>query len=194
MDKLIDHIIEKYYPKGSRAYRIYYGHCLAVTKLAMKIADERPNLEADKKVLEYGGMLHDIGIFFTDAPEIECHGNLPYVAHGYKGRELLEKEGLTEIAPVCERHIGVGITLEDILIGKLPLPHRDMTPKTMEEKIICYADKFYSKSSQNLFELKDMEKIMKSIRKYGEAKWDIFREMDELFGPYSILVEKLDLS
>jgi uncharacterized protein len=181
MNEIIN-IIEKYYPPGTLAHSIYMPHCQAVTELALKIASSHPELGADKKILEYSGMLHDIGIFLTDAPEIGCFGELPYIHHGYNGRELLEKEGLLLVAPVCERHIGVGITLEDIINNSLPLPHREMVPVTMEEKIVCYADKFFSKSSINLFEPKPLEKIKKSISKYGPEKWKIFEEMMEMFG------------
>jgi uncharacterized protein len=178
----INRIIEKYYTPGSLAHSIYVPHCRAVTELALKIARSRPGLGADEKVLEYGGMLHDIGICITNAPEIGCFGDLPYIHHGYLGREILEKEGLELIAPVCERHIGVGITLEDIMKNQLPLPHREMVPLTIEEKIVCYADKFFSKSSKNLFEPKPIEKIKKSISKYGPEKWRIFEEMMQRFG------------
>jgi uncharacterized protein len=182
MDKLIIKIIEKHFPPGSLGYRIYVPHCRAVTELALKIAQKHPELQADEEILTYGGMLHDIGIYFTDAPEIGCFGTLPYLAHGYKGRELLEKEGLPGIAPVCERHIGVGITISDIQQNNLPLPLRDMTPQTIEEKIICYADKFFSKSADNLFMPKPFKKVKKSVSKYGEAKWKVFEEMMEVFG------------
>jgi uncharacterized protein len=76
----------------------------------------------------------------------------------------------------------VGITIADIQKNNLPLPLRDMTPQTIEEKIICYADKFYSKSASNLLVPKPLEKVKKSIRKYGEDKWKVFEEMMELFG------------
>lgn len=178
----INEIIEKYYAPGTLAHSIYVRHCRAVTDMALKIAGAHPELGADKQLLEMGGMLHDIGIFMTDAPEIGCFGKLPYIHHGYLGRQLMEKEGLTEIAPVCERHIGTGITLQDILQNNLPLPHREMVPVTIEEKIICYADKFFSKSSKNLFKPKPIEKIRKSILKYGEDKWKVFEEMDRMFG------------
>lgn len=175
-------IIEKYYPSGTLAYSIYVPHCRAVTDLALKIARAHPELLADEDILEYGGMLHDIGIFMTDAPEIGCFGKLPYIHHGYLGRELLEKEGLPQIAPVCERHIGVGITLGDIVKNSLPLPHREMVPVTIEEQLICYADKFFSKSSANLSEPKPFEKVRKSISKYGPEKWRVFEGMMKLFG------------
>ena len=182
MNQRIIEIIEKYYPPGSIGYKIYLRHCTAVTELALKIARAQPQLKADEEVIEFGGMLHDIGIFFTNAPEISCFGELPYLAHGYMGRELLEKEGLSHIAPVCERHIGVGISLEDIKNYNLPVPLRDMTPQTIEEKIICYADKFYSKSADNLLLPKPLKKVKKSVSKYGEDKWRIFEGMIVLFG------------
>lgn len=182
MNPQILSIINKYYPPGSLANKIYIPHCQAVTGLALKISDAHPELGADREILLFGGMLHDIGICFTDAPDIGCFGRLPYIAHGYKGFELLLKEGLGHIAPVCERHIGVGITLEDIKKNALPLPQREMTPQTIEEKIICYADKFYSKSATNLMLPKPLDKVNKSIRKYGEEKWKIFEEMMTLFG------------
>ena len=182
MTPLITHIINKYYPPGTLGNNILVPHCLAVTDLALKIAKARPELHADEEILTLGGMLHDIGIFLTDAPEIGCYGKLPYLAHGYKGRELLENEGLAHVAPICERHIGVGITLADIQANNLPVPLRDMTPQTIEEQIICYADKFFSKSSQNLLLPKSMKKVEKSISKYGEEKWKVFEEMMRLFG------------
>jgi uncharacterized protein len=182
MNRRITEIIEKYYPPCSFGYNIYLPHCEAVTELALKIARSHPQFHADEEVIEFGGMLHDIGIFYTDAPEIGCSGDLPYIAHGYKGRELLEKEGLPLIAPVCERHIGLGISLEDIEKRHLPLPKRDMTPQSIEEKIICYADKFFSKSAGNLHQPKPLDKVKKSISKYGEDKWKIFEGMMEMFG------------
>jgi uncharacterized protein len=182
MNPQIISLIENYYPPGTLAYNIYLPHCQAVTELALKISRAHPELHADNEIIEFGGMLHDIGICFTNAPEIGCFGELPYLAHGYKGRELLEKEGLSDIAPICERHIGVGISLEDIKNHNLPVPFRDMTPQTIEEKIICYADKFFSKSASDLFSPKPLKKVKKSVSKYGADKWAVFEEMIRIFG------------
>ena len=177
-----DKIILKYYPRETLRYRIYMPHCRAVTELALKIARLHPELGADLEKLELGGMLHDIGIYLTDSPDFGCFGELPYIMHGFKGRQLLEKEGLKETALVCERHIGVGITLKDIEERNLPLPKRDMTPQTIEEKLICYTDKFYSKSATNLMLPKPLDKVKRSISKHGQDKWKIFEGMIEMFG------------
>ena len=96
--------------------------------------------------MEEAAMLHDIGIFLTHAPSLGCNGPHPYLKHGHLGCKLLEKEGLPKHALVCERHVGVGITRKDVLDHKLPLPAKDMLPLSLEEKIICYADKFFSKN------------------------------------------------
>jgi len=66
------------------------------------------------------------------------------------------------------------------------LPVRDMVPQTIEEKIICYADKFFSKSASNLSQPKPLDKVKRSIRKYGDTNWDVFEEMMNLFGTESV--------
>ena len=42
-----------------------------------------------------------------------------------------------------------------------------MLPVTLEEKIICYADKFYSKKPGALCFEKTLEEVRKEIGKYG---------------------------
>ncbi|HNS16681.1 MAG TPA: HD domain-containing protein [Bacteroidales bacterium] len=175
-------LIRKYYPEGSLSFDYLFIHSQKVTEAALSIAAHNPSLHPDTERVRWSAMLHDIGIFMTQAPEIGCTGPFPYIAHGYLGRELLEKEGLYEIAPVCERHIGVGISLNDIVVNNMPLPHREMVPVTIEEKIVCYADKFYSKSDRYLTTPRPIEHIRKKIKKYGEDKIGIFEEFVGLFG------------
>jgi uncharacterized protein len=104
-------LIEKYYPKDSEASRYYHVHANAVAKATQLIIENNPHLKVDIEKVKIMALLHDIGIFLTNAPAIGCYGTFPYLAHGYLGRELLEKEGLNDIAPVCERHVGVGLSL-----------------------------------------------------------------------------------
>jgi len=177
-----DQIILKYYPEGSLRYQYYYTHCQAVTKLALKIAENNPQFETDTDYIKTASMLHDIGIFLTNAPLIGCFGEHPYICHGYLGRELLESEDLPDIAPVCERHIGAGLTRDEIIKRDLPVPHREMLPITIEEKIICYADKFYSKSSEGLTVPKPTEKIIRKLGKHGEVNAIRFRKFMDMFG------------
>lgn len=175
-------IIEKYYKRGSKAYQLLTQHSRLVTEKALEIAKKVKYLKPDLKFIEESAMLHDIGIFLTNEPKIDCHGDKPYVCHGYLGREILEREGFPEHALVCERHIGVGITLEDIKEKNLPLPKRDMIPLSVEEQIICFADKFFSKDSDFLLKGKPLERVRKGISKYGEEKLRQFDEWMKLFG------------
>ena len=104
----------------------------------------------------------------TDTPSLGCHGDHPYICHGTLGRELLEGRGLDRHALVCERHVGVGLSAGDIQRQKLPLPIRDMRPLTIEEEIICYADKFYSKNDRQNQAARTTSEIVAMLRRYGE--------------------------
>lgn len=172
-------IIEKYYIKGTKLYDIYISHVTDVTNKALSIAQNHPELAVDVRFLEEASMLHDIGIFMTKARHIACKGKYPYISHGYLGRELLDKEGYPRHALVCERHTGTGLSLETILKRNLPIPHRDMQPQSMEEKIICFADKFYSKSK--LGKEKSLKKIRSRLGKHGKHQILKFDEWSKMF-------------
>ena len=159
-------IINKYYPEENELKRILLTHSRSVADKALWIADKHPELNLDKAFLEGAAMLHDIGIFLTDAPGIFCFGDKPYICHGYLGADLLREEGFPRHALVCERHTGAGISAESIIKQDLPIPHREMLPVSMEEQVICFADKFFSKT--RLEKEKSVEGALKSISKYGE--------------------------
>lgn len=173
-------IIDKYYGNASRLRTILTVHSRLVADKALACADRR-GLDVDREFVEEAAMLHDIGIFRCDAPDICCEGPLPYICHGVEGRRLLDAEGLPRHALVCERHTGAGLTVEDIVRQNLPLPHRDMTPQTLEEKLICYADKFYSKSGVITLE-KPLERVIRSMERHGEDTLARFLELHRLFG------------
>jgi uncharacterized protein len=145
-------IIEQFYEPGTSLYQTLVHHSRVVAKKSLAIAQslDLPGLnlkKLDLKFIEHAAMLHDIGIFMTRARSLGCIGENPYICHGYLGRKLLDEQGLSkEFGLVCERHTGAGITKENIEKNNLPLPARDMVPITIEEKIICVADKYHSKS------------------------------------------------
>lgn len=182
MTKLADAIIDKYYNDNPLAYKLLYEHSLSVTNLALKISQNNKHLNADIEKLKNSAMLHDIGIFLTNAPDIGCNGKFPYLLHGVLGRTLLETEQLPEIAKVCERHVGVGFSIDEIQVQNLPFPKRDMLPDTVEEQIVCYADKFFSKKPNHISTPKPIEKIYQKIKSYGDAQLERFRRMVESFG------------
>jgi len=173
-------IIAKYYKPRSKAYQILVSHSNLVTEKALKIAHGHKELIPDLTFIEEAAMLHDIGIFKTNAPNLYCFGEYPYLCHGYLGYELLTSEGYPDHGLVCERHTGVGITMEEIIKEKLPLPLRDFIPVSVEEQIICFADKFFSKSGDILHE-KSVDEARKSIKKFGEKNTARFDQWCEIF-------------
>ena len=172
-------IIDKYYPEANQLRDILITHSTLVTRRALKICDAHPELKMDRRFIEEAAMLHDIGIFRCDAPGIQCFGTEPYIRHGLIGGEIMRKEGYPHHARVCERHTGAGLTKEEIIKQNLPLPHQDFLPETLEEKVICYADKFYSKTHPD--REKSFEKAKNSIAKFGEDSLERFLAMHALF-------------
>ena len=172
-------IIKKYYPDSSEEYHILTLHSRSVADKALEIARRHPELNLDLTFIEEAAMLHDIGIFKCDADGIDCHGEAAYICHGYLGADLMRAEGYPRHALVCERHTGTGLSLKMIEEQNLPVPHRDMRPVSWEEQIICFADKFFSKTK--LDKEKSPEKIHKSLSKYGEETVSQFDTWCKLF-------------
>lgn len=172
-------IINKYYPEENELKQILLTHSRSVAQKAMWIADQHPELKLNKEFLHEAAMLHDIGVFLTNASDIFCLGDKPYICHGYLGADLVRHEGFPQHALVCERHTGAGISLAEIRERNLPLPHRDMLPLSLEEQVICFADKFFSKT--HLTEEKSIEKALKSVAKHGEEGIRRFNEWCGIF-------------
>lgn len=172
-------IINRYYEAGSAAWEILVGHSRAVERYAAEICRQHPELGADEQFVSEAAMLHDIGICRTDAPSIHCHGTEPYICHGILGAQMLRELGLERHALVCERHTGAGISVDDIDAQQLPLPRRDMLPVSIEERIVCYADKFFSKSRQ-LDRAKSLEQARRSVAKHGGASAERFEVLHSM--------------
>lgn len=172
-------IIDKYYPEENELKHILLVHSRSVADKALMVAERHPELHLDCQFLEEAAMLHDIGIVRCDAPGIQCFGSEPYICHGRLGAEMLRKEGFPRHARVCERHTGAGITREQIINQHLSLPEQDFLPETMEEKVICYADKFFSKT--HLDKEKTVEQAEQSLAKFGEEGVLRFREWEQIF-------------
>lgn len=157
-------LINKYYHDATQR-DILLKHSRAVANKALEIAHRHPELNIDVHFVEEAALLHDIGILNVNAPAIACYGTESYIKHGILGAEILRQEGLERHALVCERHTGTGLTLQQIIEQNLPLPHRDMQPVSIEEQIICFADKFFSKTRLNTE--KTVEQARRSLEKFG---------------------------
>ncbi|MCF8110576.1 MAG: HD domain-containing protein [Desulfobacteraceae bacterium] len=182
-------IIKRYYDSESLAFRVLMRHSRLVAEAAAEIAGRVPHLLPDAAFIYEAAMLHDIGILYTDAPEIGCFGKHPYVCHGYLGRKLLEKHGLSKHALVCERHVGGGLSAADIKDQGLDLPVRDMVPQTVEEKIICFADSFFSKTPSPEGSRRTVEEALQWCKSLGTEKAERFDTWLKTFGsPDQIMI------
>lgn len=171
-------IIEKYYPKHDDIHYVLITHSEQVRNKALEIASLHPEFEMDLEFISEAAMLHDIGVFMCDAARIHCYGHSQYIEHGYLGADLLRSEGLHRHALVAERHTGVGISQEVIERRQMPIPHRDMIPLSMEEQVICYADKFFSKTQ--LGHIHTVERIRTSLSHHSETdvlKFDLWHKI-----------------
>jgi uncharacterized protein len=172
-------LLKKYFTEMV-TFEIVLEHSRLVAFKAVEIA-QRVNISVDIIFIEEAAILHDIGIGMTSAPKIGCFGQDHYITHGIHGRRILESEGFPRHALVCERHIGVGLTTEDIKTQDLPLPCRDMSPTCIEEEIICFADLFYSKKPGAVGIEKSPEDVRKGLNRFGQKKVKIFDSWIELF-------------
>lgn len=169
-------ILSRHYAPSTKSHEIIVVHSVLVARLAHKIArnylERNPGVELDLPFIIEASLLHDIGIGKCDAPSLGCYGSAAYIRHGVIGREILEGEGLPRHALVCERHTGSGIRRDEVEEQGLPLPARDYLPESPEEKIICLADKFYSKTPERLWKKRALSKIDERIAKWGAGPKD----------------------
>ena len=201
-------LLHRYYPEDNALRRMLLHHSRQVCARALQIVERHPELGANRHLVEAGAMLHDIGIFLTDAPGTNCHSTAHYILHGSLGAQLLRNEAkqlkkekqqaeqLNEeqlqaiqlqeelhfyeaLARICERHTGTGLTRQTIIERGLPDPQQDLLPETIEEQIICYADKFYSKS--HLERERTIPQTLQSLEKFGDEGVEKFRHWTELF-------------
>ena len=176
----VKEIIDFYYPNDDELKNIYNIHAEKVTSLALEMARRHPELNIDMQFVEEAAMLHDLGIFLTDAPRIFCYGTESYLCHGYLGAELLRSRGFERHARVCERHTGTGLTKEQILAAGWNLPVRDFVPETIEEQLICFADKFYSKT-KFLHQARTLEQVVESMAKISPQAVEKVKEWAKMF-------------
>jgi uncharacterized protein len=172
-------IIDKYYNNNQKARKILLAHSIQVSRLAVEVASRVERTEAvDIEFIEEASLLHDIGMLYTNTPKLFCFGDSSYITHGVLGADLLRQEGFPRHALVCERHIGVGLSIEDIKKQGLPLPMHDMRPQSLEEIIVAYADLFFSKTTPGK---RTPEKVRSSLARYDAKKVTVFDQWHKRF-------------
>lgn len=124
-------ILKKYAP-SDEILDMVHAHGRRVADKALEVAEKVPGI--DMRFIRSAALMHDIGRFRRPP------GQPGSIRHGIEGAKVLRKEGLEMHARVAERHIGIGITAEDIREQGLDLPEQDFSPRTPEELLIAYAD------------------------------------------------------
>lgn len=106
-------------------------HCETVAEFAVEIAEayKKKGINVDRKLVEIGAILHDIGRSKTHS-----------VHHAVVGAKIAKSLGLPEpVILIIKRHVGGGITAKEA--KRLGWPKDIYIPQTLEEKIVSYADK-----------------------------------------------------
>jgi len=129
-------------------------HSLKVAEKALEIAEKIDKVDLDKDLLEIGGILHDIG-------RSQTHD----FRHAIIGAKILKERGFSNsLSRICETHMLGGLDREDA--KQIGLPEKDYIPLTLEEKIICLADKHISGTKDVSIE----QRFEKWFSKYGKTQ------------------------
>ncbi|MFX1388407.1 MAG: HD domain-containing protein, partial [Promethearchaeota archaeon] len=87
--------------------------------------------------------------------------------HALIGGKILRQKGFSEkIARICETHILGGLDKEDVIDLKLKVKDSCYLPETLEEKIVCLADKHLAGRREVSIE----ERFQIWFTKYGKSK------------------------
>lgn len=129
-------------------------HSLKVAEKALEIAYKIKKADVDLDLIEIGALLHDIG-------RAQTHG----FKHAIIGGRILRERGYpSKLARICETHILGGLDKEDARF--LNLPEKDYLPNSLEEKVICLADKLTAGTKEVTIE----QRFQKWFSKYGKTK------------------------
>lgn len=170
-------LLKKYAP-GSSEYQKRVQHGKAVQRAALTIAKaiKKNHHKVDLNFIKTASLLHDIGYFFVEERYFPAA-----LRHAPLGAQILRKEKLPRHARVAEVHLGIGKTKQEIVAYSLPLPRKDLIPKSVEEKIITFA-------ANSVFNdrLASPDEVAKKFKKWLPAKFsDLERftaEMERLMG------------
>ncbi|MDG6989288.1 MAG: HDIG domain-containing protein [Nitrososphaerota archaeon] len=134
-------------------------HCEAVAWVARVLAEEfeRGGRKVDGKAVIAAAALHDIG-----------RSQVQTVRHGVEGAEIAKNEGVdARVVEIIRRHVGAGISAEEA--KDLGLPDFDYIPRTVEERIVCFADKLVDGDKVRPFEAE--------VHRFVAKKHDVARLM-----------------
>jgi uncharacterized protein (TIGR00295 family) len=117
-------------------------HCKLVAKVSEIIAKGllEKGQRVNERVIYSAALLHDIGRSETNS-----------ILHGVAGARIVERFGCDEsVAEIIRRHVGAGISSEEA--EKYGFPKGDYVPRTLEQKVVCFADKLVASETIVSFE------------------------------------------
>jgi putative nucleotidyltransferase with HDIG domain len=155
-------------------------HCIRVSALAIIISEVliTKGEKIDVDLVKYGALLHDI------AKINEINGL--YKEHNILGRNILIKEGFSEIAKVCEEHflnyLDQHLLKESFIVNladKLTNPDGYVTLKERFQRLYDKHPKYKETFDKTfiLFE-KEFKKIFKTEKRYVEITKDLNKKLD----------------
>ena len=136
---------------------IIVRHCRTVARVAMILVDgfERRGKRVDRAAVEAAALLHDVG-----------RTRVQTVWHGLRGSEMLRGEGVDDkVAEIVKRHVGAGLASDEA--RRLGLPEGDYVPRTLDQRIVCFADKLVDSDAVRPFEIE--------VRRYALKGHDVAR-------------------
>ncbi|MFT8704674.1 HD domain-containing protein [Bifidobacterium aquikefiricola] len=185
----IDELHHRYAPSQA-AYQVVHTHCHIVSDITFELARKSPSLwkndDFDLDLALVGAWLHDIGtyqVFMHDGSDGQplAFDRDRYILHGILGYRLLLQEGWgEEIAQFARNHTGVGLYRQDVIDEGLPLLPADYVPRTDEQELVMYADKFNSKSVPPSFIAESKQN--KRAAKFGDANYERWRKLVAKYG------------
>ncbi len=171
--------LHKKYAPTEEVFQAVFGHCAIVWEIALQLIVSN-RLSVDEKLVKIGCLLHDVGVYRLYNRDGSLREDA-YITHGILGGQLLKKEGyLSLLRRFATCHTGVGLTRQDIIKQKLPLPPGDYVARSVEEQLVMYADKFHSKTTPPIFN--SAAWYLNYIKQFGEDKHQKFQGLIEFFG------------
>lgn len=172
--------LHKKYTPTPEVLELVLTHCRIVNDIAQQLIVAN-NLKVDADLVQTGCLLHDIGVYPLFDETGKEREDLHYITHGVRGEVILKDAGFPEpIWRFASHHTGVGLTKDNIISQKLPLPKQDYEAETPEEELVMYADKFHSKTQPSYFNSYKWYK--EYVGKLGPGKTEKFERMAQKFG------------
>jgi uncharacterized protein (TIGR00295 family) len=161
--------------------QIIIQHCKTVARVSRILAEAlvEKGVPVDVAAVLAGALLHDIG-----------RTRVQTVRHGYESSRILRERGVDgRVVEIVKKHVGAGLSREEA--SCLGLPLGDYIPSTVEERIVCLADKMVGSTEIRPFS----EEVKRFVRKGHDVERlrSLKLGLQQLLGedPEALIFEKI---